>query len=74
MIKLTTNCAECSHERVCQYKHNARNAMDKLRKITYGCGPNEDFNWEIMTQHKHVDITFSCPSFDRKKEFGIRGV
>ena len=73
MLKLTSDCAECSHERVCQYKYNARNAMDKLKKMEY-IDTNGNGSYEDMTARKHIDITFSCPSFERKNEFGIRGV
>lgn len=72
MIKLTTNCAECSHEKMCRYKNNAKYAMEKLKKMTYGRGPNDDYDWDIMMQHEHVNITFSCPDFDKKKDFLYR--
>ena len=35
MIKLKTGCADCVHSKVCQYKHNARLAMDKLKKEVF---------------------------------------
>lgn len=72
MIKLTTDCAKCNHERVCQYKYNARNAMDKLNRMDY-IDMNGSGDWNTMMQRRHVDITFSCPSFERKQEIGIRG-
>lgn len=72
MIELNTDCAKCSHERVCQYKYNARSAMNKLKDMTYGNGPNDDYDWDTMMQHKHVDIKFSCRDFERKPECGIR--
>jgi hypothetical protein len=49
--------------KTCKYKNNAAYAMKKLKEMTYGNGPNDDYNWDIMTQHEHVDIVFSCPHF-----------
>lgn len=68
MIKLSTDCGECAHVGVCRYKHNARYAMDKLKNMIYGKGPNDDYNWDIMMAHEHVDIVFSCPNFNRKQD------
>lgn len=65
-IRLATKCEECFHEKVCKNRNNAKYDMDKLSKMTYGCGPNDDYYWPIMMEHRHVDITFSCPDFNRK--------
>lgn len=62
-IKLTTDCNNCIHKDMCKYKNNALHAMDKLKTTIYGDGPNDDYYWDIMMQHEHVNITFSCPDF-----------
>ena len=63
MIKLKTDCKDCIHAKVCKNKDNAKNAMKKLNDTRYGDGPNDDYNWDIMMDFKHVDIEFSCPEF-----------
>lgn len=72
MIKLETKCGDCIHYNVCKHKNNAQYAMDKLKKTTYGKGPNDDYAWDIMMENQHVDITFSCPDFYPKSIVGIR--
>lgn len=64
MIKLSTDCKECIHEKVCKNKNNAKYAMEKLKGTTYGKGPNDDYDWDYMMKAKHVDISFSCPDFN----------
>ena len=63
MIKLTTDCETCSHKNVCQYKDNAKSDMNKLKDTRYGTGPNDDYNWETMSSHRHVNVTFSCSDY-----------
>lgn len=65
MIKLATKCEECLHEKVCKNKNNAKYAMNKLTSAIYGTGPNDDYDWKTMMEHMHVNITFSCPDFNR---------
>lgn len=62
-IKLTTNCDECAHKAMCKYKNNAQYAMEKLKDMNYGTGPNDDYSWDTMMEAEHVNITFSCPMF-----------
>ena len=71
MIKLKTDCAKCVHEKVCRNKNNAVNAMIKLKNMTYGNGPNDDYDWGIMMESKHVDIEFSCPDYMENPKFSI---
>ena len=63
MIKLSTDCKKCMHAKVCKNKDNALHAMEKLKNSNYGKGPNYNYDWDIMMNHKNVDITFSCPDF-----------
>ena len=63
MIKLITDCKKCMHAAVCKNKDNAAHAMEKLKNMTYGDGPNDDYDWNTMMEHYHVDISFSCPDF-----------
>ena len=72
MISLATDCSQCTHKRICMYKYNARSAMNKLKNMTYSTEHNEDCNWDTKMSREHVDITFSCPSFNKQQEFGIR--
>lgn len=66
MINLTADCGECTHVGVCRYKYNARNAMSKLKNMTYDKGQNYDYDWDTIMKRDHVDIVFSCPNFSRK--------
>lgn len=66
MIRLATDCKECVHEKMCKYRNNAVHAMNKLSSMTYGTGPNDDYDWNTMMECEHVTITFSCPDFNRK--------
>ena len=76
MIKLATNCEKCIHKKVCNCKDNAKYAMERLKKMQYGKGPNNDYDWETMMKADNVDITFSCPDYieerpvPRKQPFG----
>lgn len=63
MIKLATDCGKCIHQQVCSYRGNAGHALEKLKKMQYGKGPNDDYDWDTMMKARHVDITFSCPDF-----------
>ena len=63
MIKLVTDCKDCIHAKVCRNKDNAKYAMERLKKMQYGTGPNDDYDWDIMMEHEHVTISFSCPDF-----------
>lgn len=68
MIKLKMDCNDCIHNNVCQYKHNARFAMNKFKKSTFASGiSNETCTWEEKMNIDHVDIEFSCPDFVRKE-------
>ena len=64
MIKLKTDCADCAHSKICQYKHNARLAMDKLKKEIFTSGVSDNnCTWEDKMARDHVDVEFSCPYF-----------
>lgn len=63
MIKLKTNCDDCTHKRICKNINNAEHNMNKLKKTQYGSGPNDDYDWDIMMEHNNVIIEFSCPDF-----------
>lgn len=63
-IIVKTHCKDCIHKSVCSYKNNAENDADKLKKMTYGPGPNNDYDWDIMSDFRKVKITFECPNFN----------
>ena len=66
MIVLATDCNKCAHKTVCRYENNALNDMNKLKNMTYGKGPNDDYSWDIMSKNRNVQITFECPMFTEK--------
>lgn len=39
--------------------------MNMLKKTQYGSGPNDDYDWDIIMEHKKVVIEFSCPDFEK---------
>ena len=59
MIVLETDCDMCRHVEVCKYKNNAKNAMEKLKKLNYGNG----YSWDMNMNTDNVAIKFSCPKF-----------
>lgn len=63
MIMLETDCNMCRHVEVCKYKNNAKNAMEKLKKTTYGTGYSDDYDWDTIMKSENVVIKFSCPKF-----------
>lgn len=73
MLKLRTDCGKCSHNKVCKNKDNAKIAMEKLKGMNYGCGPNDDYDWDIMSNHLNILIEFSCPDYEeRRPAIGVR--
>jgi len=67
MLKLLTDCDKCIHKRTCKYYNHPKQAMDKLKDTTYGNGPNDDYGWDVMMEHEHVDVSFSCPDYEKQK-------
>lgn len=67
MLKLLTDCDKCMYKRVCKYYGHPKQAMEKLKNTTYGDGPNDDYGWDTMMEHEHVDISFSCPDYPETK-------
>ena len=62
-IKIKTHCKDCVHSGVCKYEGNVESAANKLKKMNYGCGPNDDFSWDIMSTSKNIDISLSWPDY-----------
>ena len=69
MVKLMTSCNGCLYKKNCKYKDNAKMLSDRLNNTQFGDGPNDDYNWDIMSEHYHVDIEIRCP--DYRKEVPI---
>ena len=65
MIELITDCKDCVHNKVCRNRDNAKIATNKLKNMTYGDGPNDDYDWDIMMDHMKVHIRFYCDDFMR---------
>lgn len=70
MINLTTNCDECVHAKVCKHAGDAKRCYEKLKNSTFGDGPNDDYDWNVMSDHYNVTIDVSCPDF--KRNSGVR--
>ena len=69
MIKLKSDCGDCTHSKVCRWKHNARFAMDKLKKETFISGEsNVACTWEEKMTQDNIVVEFSCPDFEKKQE------
>ena len=67
MLKLLTDCDDCMFNRVCKYHNRPKQAMEKLKNTTYGDGPNDDHGWVVMMKQEHVDVSFSCPDYEKQK-------
>ena len=63
MIRLVTDCNTCIHKDICRYINNSKADMIKLKNMNYGEEPNNDYNWETISNSHHVNITFSCPDY-----------
>lgn len=61
MIKLTTDCKECMHNKVCMYKDNVLNAMNIFKSGFY-----DGYRCDDLMKNKNVDVTFSCPDFRKR--------
>ena len=66
MIKLKTDCTKCIHAKVCKNKNNVKIFYERLCDLTYGSGPNDDYDWNIMSDHYRVNVDISCPDFEKK--------
>lgn len=67
MIKLKTECNKCYHQKVCKNKDHAKQAVEKLSNTTYGNGPNNDYGWDIMSDHLNIKIEFSCLDYEERR-------
>ena len=75
MIKLKTDCTDCMHSKICRYKHNARSAMDKLKKEIFTSEiSNDAYTWEDTMARNHVDIEFSCPDYKQNLDTVLRKI
>lgn len=63
MITLKTDCKNCAHAMMCKWKDNAKFAMERLKNMQYGDGPNDDYDWDTIMRSKNVNIEFSCPDY-----------
>lgn len=66
-VNLKTKCEECVHKKVCRNTGMAKLFSDKLKQTNYGDGPNDDYDYGIMSDHYHVNIDISCKDFERAK-------
>lgn len=75
MIKLKTDCNECIHVNVCQYKHNAKFAMDKLKETAFKSPISNDIcTWEEKMEYDHINVEFSCPEYEEKQQTLLREI
>lgn len=68
MFELLTDCSHCIYGNFCRNVDNAKIAMDKIRNSMYGIGPNNDYTWNDMVAHLNVDIKFSCPDYEARRD------
>ena len=66
MFKLMTSCTDCLHSKMCKYKGNVESDFNKLKNTTYGYGPNDNYDWWTMSEHRNVEIRFACPDYTTK--------
>lgn len=65
MINLKTNCEECMHNKVCRNKNHAKYLCERLSDLTFGEGPNDDCDWNTISEHYHINIDISCKDFEK---------
>ena len=68
MIKCIAECNKCIHNKMCKYKGNAECDAKKLKNTLYSNNPNMDYDWDMLCESRHVDITFSCPDFEKREK------
>lgn len=66
-VNLKTDCKDCIHEKVCKNHNQTKYFADRLQRINYGDGPNDDYSWDTMSDHYHVNIDISCKDFEQAK-------
>ena len=75
MIKLKTDCNECIHVNVCQYKHNAQFAMDKFKTTAFkSARSNEVCKRKKKMECDHINVEFSCPEYEEKQQTLLREI
>ena len=37
--------------------------MNKLKNMNYGTGPNDDYDWETISDIHHVNVAFACSDY-----------
>lgn len=67
MLKLLTDCNKCIHKRMCKHYDHPKQVMEKLKSTTYGEGPNDDYGLDVMTDHEHVIVSYSCPDYQEQR-------
>ena len=66
-VNLKTDCEKCTHKKVCKNHSAALTFANKLKEINYGLGPNDDYSYDTMSDHYHVNIDISCKDFEQVK-------
>lgn len=66
-VNLKTKCEECTHAKVCRNKNQAKYFANKLKETNYGDGPNDDYDYDTMSEHYHVNIDIYCKDFEKVK-------
>lgn len=66
-INLKTDCEKCTHKNVCRNNGMAKIIGEKLKRINYGSGPNDDYDYGLMSDWYHVNIDISCADFEQVK-------
>lgn len=65
-VNLKTNCKNCVHEKVCKNHGKAELFNERICDLTYGSGPNDDYDWKTMSDCYRVQIDISCMDFEKR--------
>lgn len=66
MITLKTDCTNCIHSKVCKNYNEPKNMYNKLKDLRFGTGPNDDYDWNTMSESYRVNIDVSCKDCQRQ--------
>lgn len=65
MVTVKTDCNHCIHRNVCRNEGKVDSYAKKLRNTNFGKGPNDDYDWNTISESDHIDIEFSCKDYSK---------
>ena len=63
MIILKSDCKKCIHHDVCYYVNNAQDMMNRLKAQLFDNTPPNDWNWDVISTQRNVNIIFDCKDY-----------